>query len=162
MSENTGTSLAGRMADQFGKVVHASGGLTRAFPEPATLAAAKLGGIGLTAERAQTIRSFARAVCAGGIKFTGAADPDEFVRRLCEIPGITEWTARYVCMRALGQPDAFPSTDPDLLRALNLNSPKKLECTAEKWRPWRAYAVMYLWKSNRHTGVVRATQRSPD
>lgn len=147
VSVKTATTLAGRLANRFGKPVRGPRGLTHLFPEPAALADAKLASIGLTATRAQTIRSLARTFCDGKISFTGVVDPEGFVERLCEIPGIGEWTAQYVCMRALGQPDAFPSTDLGLLRAMSLSSPKELERRAEAWRPWRAYAAMYLWRS---------------
>jgi DNA-3-methyladenine glycosylase II len=93
-------------------------------------------------------------VCAGKIKFEGVVDSDAFLHRLCEIPGIGKWTAQYVAMRALGEPDAFPSADLGLLRALALGAARELEQHAEAWRPWRAYAAMYLWRI--------ASQRLPD
>ena len=68
--------------------------------------------------RAETIRALARATCDGRINFEGIAESDDFLARLCEIPGIGHWTAQYVAMRALGEPDAFPSGDLGLLRAL--------------------------------------------
>jgi hypothetical protein len=68
------------------------------------------------------------------------------LNRLCEIPGIGNWTAQYVAMRALGEPDAFPSSDLGLLRAMALGTSRDLELRAEAWRPWRAYAAMYLWR----------------
>ena len=68
--------------------------------------------------------------------------------RLREIPGIGEWTAQYVAMRALGEPDAFPPGDLGLLRALGLPGARELQQRAEAWRPWRAYASMYLWSTN--------------
>jgi 3-methyladenine DNA glycosylase/8-oxoguanine DNA glycosylase len=82
----------------------------------------------------------------GKIKFEGVVDSDAFLNRLCEIPGIGKWTAQYVAMRALREPDAFPSSDIGLLRAMSLESSRELENRAEAWRPWRAYAAMYLWK----------------
>ena len=100
--------------------------------------------MGLPAARAETIRALARAVCDGRIAFEGVADSEDFLARMCEIPGIGKWTAQYVSMRALGEPDAFPSGDAGLMRALALGSPD-LERRAEAWRPWRAYAAMYLW-----------------
>jgi 3-methyladenine DNA glycosylase/8-oxoguanine DNA glycosylase len=84
----------------------------------------------------------------GKISFTGVVDPEDCVERLCEIPGIGEWTEQYVCTRAVGQPDAFPSTDLGLPRALSLSGPKELERHAEGWRPRRAYAAMHLWESD--------------
>jgi 3-methyladenine DNA glycosylase/8-oxoguanine DNA glycosylase len=80
-------------------------------------------------------------------KFAGIVETDAFLTRLCEIPGIGKWTAQYVAMRALGEPDAFPSGDLGLLRALALENSRELEERAEAWRPWRAYAAMYLWNT---------------
>jgi AraC family transcriptional regulator of adaptative response / DNA-3-methyladenine glycosylase II len=139
------TSLAGRMAKTFGQPFSGPEGLTHLFPEPAALAEAKLTTIGLTTKRAETIRALARAVCDGEISFERITDCDAFLASLCSIPGIGAWTAQYVAMRALGEPDAFPSSDLGLLRALGLTNPRELEARANGWRPWRAYAGMYLW-----------------
>jgi AraC family transcriptional regulator, regulatory protein of adaptative response / DNA-3-methyladenine glycosylase II len=139
------TSLAGRMAKAFGQPFCGPDGLTHLFPEPAALADAKLTSIGLTTKRAETIRALARAVCDGQISFERIIDTDAFLARLCSIPGIGAWTAQYVAMRALGEPDAFPSSDLGLLRALGLTNSREVEARAEGWRPWRAYAGMYLW-----------------
>lgn len=141
------TTLSGRLAEKFGRPIQGPDGLSRLFPEPAVLADAQLGAIGVTRARAQTIRSLARKICDGKITFTGVVDPGTFVEQLCEVPGIGKWTAQYVLMRALCQPDAFPSTDLGLLRAMNLSNPNELERRSEAWRPWRAYAAMYLWRS---------------
>jgi len=140
------TALAGRMVSSFGKPFSGASGLTHLFPPPEVLADAKLGDIGLTGARAETIRSLARAVCSGEINFEGVVDSDAFLNRLCEVPGIGKWTAQYVAMRALGEPDAFPSSDLGLLRAMALGTSRDLEQRAETWRPWRAYAAMYLWR----------------
>ncbi len=115
---NGATSLAGRIAAAFGKNFHGPQGLTHLFPSPETLASAKLTSVGLTTARAETIRALARAVSTGAIKFEAVVDSDAFLHRLCEIPGIGPWTAQYVAMRALGEPNAFPSSDLWLLRAL--------------------------------------------
>jgi AraC family transcriptional regulator of adaptative response / DNA-3-methyladenine glycosylase II len=140
------TAMAGRMASSFGKPFCAAKGLTHLFPAPEALADAKLGSIGLIGARAETIRSLARAVCSGKINFEGVVDSDAFLKRLCEVPGIGKWTAQYVAMRALGEPDAFPSSDLGLLRAMALGTSRDMEQRAETWRPWRAYAAMYLWR----------------
>jgi AraC family transcriptional regulator of adaptative response / DNA-3-methyladenine glycosylase II len=137
--------LAARLASQFGRPILATGGLTHLFPTPQVLVDAKLSNVGLTTARGETIRCLARAVCDGQIQFDRIVAIEPFLARLCEIPGIGDWTAQYVAMRALGEPDAFPSTDLGLLRALNLLDPRELERRAEGWRPWRAYAAMYLW-----------------
>lgn len=146
ISVKGGTTLAGRIAKTFGGSLAGAPGLTHIFPGPEILANADLAGIGLTKARAETIRIFARAVSERKIRFDGVVDSDIFLARLCEIPGIGKWTAQYVAMRALGEPDAFPSGDLGCLHALNLTSARELERRAEAWRPWRAYAAMYLWR----------------
>jgi AraC family transcriptional regulator of adaptative response / DNA-3-methyladenine glycosylase II len=140
------TAMAGRMATSFGRPYRAANGLTHLFPPPEALAEATLANIGLTGARAETIRNLARAVCSGKIDFEGVVDSTAFLNRLCEIPGIGKWTAQYVAMRAIGEPDAFPSSDLGLLRATALATSRELEHRAEVWRPWRSYAAMYLWK----------------
>jgi 3-methyladenine DNA glycosylase/8-oxoguanine DNA glycosylase len=82
------------------------------------------------------------------VRFGGAADSSEFVGNLCELPGIGPWTAQYVAMRAIGEPDAFPSGDLGLLRALGMRSSRELEERSQLWRPWRAYAAMHLWNAH--------------
>ncbi len=141
------TALAGRIVSAFGRPFPATGGITHIFPSPEVLADANLASVGLTTARAETIRALARAVCEGRIGFEGVVDSDAFLARLCEIPGIGPWTAQYVAMRALGEPDAFPSGDLGLLRALNVDGVRELERRSQAWRPWRAYAAMYLWNS---------------
>jgi AraC family transcriptional regulator of adaptative response / DNA-3-methyladenine glycosylase II len=139
------TALAGRMVSSFGRPFSGATGLTHLFPPPEVLADAKLTSIGLPGTRAATIRAFARAVCEGQIRFEGIVESDAFLNRLRDISGIGKWTAEYVAMRALGEPDAFPSGDLGLLRSSGVVSSRELERRAEAWRPWRAYAAMYLW-----------------
>jgi AraC family transcriptional regulator of adaptative response / DNA-3-methyladenine glycosylase II len=140
------TALAGRLVSAFGKPFPSANGLTHLFPRPDVLAGANLARIGLPRARAETIRALARAVANGAVSFEGVVDSEPFLDRLCEIPGIGKWTAQYIAMRALGEPDAFPSTDLGLLHAMAVDSARELEERAEAWRPWRAYAAMYLWK----------------
>ena len=139
------TTLAGRVVKTFGQPFHGASGLTHLFPTPEVLAKARLASIGLPRARAETIQALARAVCSGQIRFDGIVDSEAFLTRLREIAGIGKWTAQYVAMRALGEPDAFPCGDLGLLHALKLESSRELEQRAEAWRPWRAYAAMYLW-----------------
>jgi AraC family transcriptional regulator of adaptative response / DNA-3-methyladenine glycosylase II len=141
------TTLAGRIVKAFGKPFSGPAGLTHIFPSPEVLADAKLTGLGLTDKRAETIRALSRAFCDRRISFDGIVDSANFLARLMEIPGIGNWTAQYVAMRALGEPDAFPSGDLGLLRALALTNSSELEKRAEAWRPWRSYASMYLWST---------------
>ena len=141
------TTLAGRLARSFGEPFPAADGLTHLFPRPEVLAGANLAGVGLTTKRAETVRALARAVRDGDVRFERTADSERVVAKLREIAGIGDWTARYVAMRALGDPDALPSGDLGLLRALGLKSARDLEKRAEAWRPWRSYASMYLWET---------------
>ena len=157
------TALAGKLTEKFGERCSANGRLTHFFPEAKVLADASVASIGMPKARAETIRALARAVCDGKIKFEGVVDADVFLASLCEIPGIGKWTAQYVAMRALGEPDAFPSGDLGLLRSLRLETPHELERRAEAWRPWRAYAAMYLWHSGVGTGaeVQKSANHNP-
>ena len=139
------TTLAGRLVKDFGQKFAGAPGLTHVFPQPHAFADANLTSIGLPRARAETIRALARAIDDGRISFDGAVDSTQFLSNLCEIPGIGKWTAQYVAMRALGEPDAFPSSDLGLLRTLNLSSTRDLETRAEAWRPWRSYAAVHLW-----------------
>ncbi|MGC2198367.1 MAG: AlkA N-terminal domain-containing protein [Terriglobales bacterium] len=155
------TTLAGVLVRTLGQPILGAGELTHLFPAPEVLADSGLAGIGMPRARIETIRAFARAVCDGRIRFEGIVASDEFLASLCEIPGIGKWTAQYVAMRALGEPDAFPSGDLGLLRALGLGTPRELERRAETWRPWRAYATMYLWSGpGERTVAVRQSASS--
>jgi AraC family transcriptional regulator of adaptative response / DNA-3-methyladenine glycosylase II len=109
------------------------------FPGPERLATADLRG--MPGVRARAIPALARAVLDGTVRLDAAADAEA----LREIPGIGEWTAQVIALRALGQPDAFPAADLGLCRALDL-TPRNLEQRAESWRPWRAYAAAALWQ----------------
>ena len=71
-------------------------------------------------------------------------DLDAAVGALCELPGIGDWTAQVIALRALGEPDAFPAADLGLLQAMDL-SPRALRERAESWRPWRGYAAAAIW-----------------
>jgi AraC family transcriptional regulator of adaptative response / DNA-3-methyladenine glycosylase II len=154
------TTLAGRLVHAFGKPFSGAVGLTRLFPAPEVLAEANLATIGLPRARAETIRALARAVSHKEIVFDGVVNSEPLLQRLTAIPGIGTWTAQYVAMRALGEPDAFPSADLGLLRALRLTSPRELEVRAEAWRPWRAYAAIYLWSVPGERNVARKKQGS--
>lgn len=142
------TTLAGRLVRAFGEPMDGGEGLTHVFPAAETLAIADLSGIGLPAARAEAIRQLAGAVAGGELSFSGVVDPARFVERFKELPGIGDWTAQYVAMRALGEPDAFPASDLHLLRVAGVAKSKQLEERAECWRPWRAYAAMHLWQEN--------------
>lgn len=149
------TTLAGRLAARYGTPLHEDGVLPEdeelrcVFPTPAALAAADLTGIGVTRQRAATITAFARAVTAEPALLREAQNLDDAISRLSCVRGIGDWTAQYIAMRALREPDAFPATDLGLRRAAATNgqSPtaRQLRDVADRWRPWRSYAAMHLW-----------------
>ena len=145
------STLAGRLAAAFGDRLPTADGPAILFPTPAALAEADVARIGLPKARARTIRALAEAVASGDVVFDGASDPATLERRLTALPGIGSWTAQYVAMRALNEPDAFPAADLGLIRsavALGIaTDAKDLARRAEAWRPWRAYAAQYLWRA---------------
>ncbi len=132
-------TLLGRMVATYGKPLSTpDGSLTHGFPTAEVLADAPLRDVGLTAARARTLRALAAAHAGGELPLDPGADRGEVLRRLRALPGVGPWTTSYVAMRALGDPDAFPHSDLALRRRL-------ADADPERWRPWRAYAAMYLW-----------------
>lgn len=147
------STIAGRLAARFGRPLPFQvDGLACTFPTAGELAGADLA-IGIPASRAQTIRDFASAVASNAIAFDDAPEAAEMIERLCAIRGLGPWTAQYIAMRALSDPDAFPSGDMVLLRAAGLKTTVEMERHSERWRPWRAYAAMHLWQSMRPDGT---------
>ena len=146
-------TLAGRMVRAFGQPFCPANGLTHLFPTPEVLATADLEGIGVRRRQADAIRALARAVRYGQISFEKLVDSNTFFARLSDVPGIGESTAQWVAMRALREPDAFPSADRYLARVLALGSSSEFEQRSLAWRPWRAYAAIYLWT---FAGEIRA------
>jgi AraC family transcriptional regulator of adaptative response / DNA-3-methyladenine glycosylase II len=147
VSVKAATTFAGRLANAFGEPFVGGKNLSHRFPTPECLAEAKLGVIGITGARAETLRLLARATCDRRINFERVADNEQFLNCLRAVPGIGEWTVQYIAMRALAEPDALPLNDRALQRALNIETARELELRAELWRPWRAYAAMYFWRS---------------
>jgi AraC family transcriptional regulator of adaptative response / DNA-3-methyladenine glycosylase II len=143
------TTLAGRLVERFGEPVEIGPELTHLFPRPEALADADVAAIGLPGARAATVRALAATVVNGSLHLDGACDLGESVKRLTALPGMGAWTAQYIAMRALAEPDAFPSGDLGLRRALSDGAgpiaAAALEHIAEEWRPWRAYAALHLW-----------------
>jgi AraC family transcriptional regulator of adaptative response / DNA-3-methyladenine glycosylase II len=147
-------TLAGRLAQVAGApLATPDGGLTHVFPTPAAVAAAPLEKLGLTRARAAALRGFAAVVADGSLDLGAFRGLDDAVERLRALPGIGDWTAQYLAMRALGEPDAFPAGDlgvrQALARAGRLPSEREVRARAERWRPWRSYAVLALWTEPR-------------
>lgn len=149
ISVKAASTLCNRFATYFGEPVDTPfDGLNRLAPHAETIADASLQQIidrGLPSRRAETIRTLARAVASRELRLDTTATADQTRTALQALPGIGPWTAHYISMRALGDPDAFPDRDLGLMRALNTNKSGELHAMAEPWRPWRAYAAMYIW-----------------
>ncbi|WP_371780681.1 AlkA N-terminal domain-containing protein [Streptosporangium subroseum] len=137
-------TLLGRIADRAGRPTGVEE-LSHLFPTAAELLDADLGGLGLTGRRAATLKALAAKVTGEEIDLDGAQEPGEVTARLLEVPGIGPWTAGYITLRALRDPDAWPYGDLGLRRAMAcLGIP---DSHIERWRPWRAYAALHLWSS---------------
>jgi len=146
-------TLAQRMVDRFGEPVETPfPGLTRLFPAPQVLAQASgdsLGQLGIVKQRQAAIVAIAQAVADRRLHLHGGADLHATTTALKDLPGIGDWTAQYIAMRALRWPDAFPAGDVALHKALGVqggkNSAREAEAASQAWKPWRSYAVIRAW-----------------
>ncbi len=148
--------LAARMTEAFGEPIDDPAatrlGLGRIFPTAQRLVGQDIAALGMPRARAASVEALARAVVADPAMFTPRADLDSAIAALRALPGIGEWTAQYIALRELREPDAFPHGDVALQRALAEPDGTRLSATqllarAEAWRPWRAYAAQHLWAS---------------
>jgi AraC family transcriptional regulator of adaptative response / DNA-3-methyladenine glycosylase II len=146
-------TIAGRFAATFGDPIETPmASLTTVFPTARQIADVSYGQIarlGMPAARARTVVALARAVVSGDLVLMPNADIEATLDRLRALPGVGEWTAQYIAMRALAWPDAFPHTDLGVKKALGVTDPRRVLAAGEAWRPWRAYATMHLWESLR-------------
>ena len=147
-------SLAGRLVAAHGEILaEPDGTLTHAFPTPEALAKADLAALGMPRARAAALSAVAAAALADPHLFEATSDLDQAIKRLRAIRGVGEWTAQYIALRQLREPDAFPAADLGLLRAMahqdgHAHSSAELLDRARPWRPWRAYAAQHLWASS--------------
>jgi AraC family transcriptional regulator of adaptative response / DNA-3-methyladenine glycosylase II len=158
--------LAGELVAAHGEPLAspwADPGLTHAFPSPQRLAAADLSGMKMPGARIRCLSAMAQALAGDPNLLSPTAGLTEMVTRLRALPGIGEWTAQYIAMRQLREPDAFPAADVALMRAMAdadgvRPTADQLLAQAEAWRPWRAYAALHLWASLADEGAppVRA------
>jgi AraC family transcriptional regulator of adaptative response / DNA-3-methyladenine glycosylase II len=149
------TQLASRVVAELGTPVAENKDLpelTRAFPPPQRVAAGDLSGLGIPQARAAALASIAAANCADARLFDPCRDLTEAVARLRKLPGVGEWTAQYIAMRALSESDAFLAADVGVQRSFAAHGRRvtasELLAHAERWRPWRAYAVLHLWMAD--------------
>lgn len=146
-------TLAQRLVDRFGEAIETPvPGLRRLFPPPEVLAQADgdaLGQLGIVRQRQAAIVALARAVAGGRLALHAGADVNATMAALKELPGIGDWTANYIAMRALRWPDAFPAGDVALHKALCVQEAKsparEAEAASQSWKPWRSYAVIRAW-----------------
>jgi AraC family transcriptional regulator of adaptative response / DNA-3-methyladenine glycosylase II len=145
--------LAGRLVSAHGdRLTEPEGDLTHMFPRPESLAAADMTSLGMPGSRAAALSAVAAAALADAHLFDATSGLDDAVRRLRSIRGVGEWTAQYIALRQLREPDAFPAADIGLMRAIasregRVYSSSELLDRANRWRPWRAYAAQHLWAS---------------
>jgi AraC family transcriptional regulator of adaptative response / DNA-3-methyladenine glycosylase II len=151
VSVRVASNFAGKVAEKYGKRIDTPfPELSLTTPQAVDLAQARasdLVALGIMPLRAQTVINFAREYLQGKLVLHPGVDYETTVAKLISLPGIGQWTAEYIAMRCLAYPDAFPAGDLGIKKALNLNSQKALKKAVEKYRPWRAYAAMHLWKT---------------
>jgi AraC family transcriptional regulator of adaptative response / DNA-3-methyladenine glycosylase II len=164
VSVSAATTFAARLVTQYGSALPESARMPqvarkshtsepapteRLFPDAKTLARADFVAIGLTGARITTLQALARAVCIDDQCLQPGASLEDSVSKLCDLPGIGPWTAQYIAMRALREPDALPSGDLGLVRALFGSSARvparEMELRTQVFRPFRAYACLRLW-----------------
>ena len=155
VSTAAASTHAARLARRYGEPVDDPvGGLTRLFPSMGELAQAEPAAYAMPAARRMTVQALARAIAAGQVDLGAGADWDQARRSLAEVPGIGPWTIEMVALRGLGDPDAFAAADLGVRRAAATlclpGSPAALTKRAEAWRPWRGYAMQYLWATSDH------------
>jgi AraC family transcriptional regulator of adaptative response / DNA-3-methyladenine glycosylase II len=143
-------TLAHRLIERFGEPVATPfAGLDRGFPTAQAIATADpetIGTLGIVRQRVRALQALAQAVHEGRIALHRGAPLQATLDALLALPGIGEWSAQLIAMRALAWPDAFPASDIGLLNALGTRNLREVQAQAEAWRPWRAYAVIRLWQ----------------
>jgi AraC family transcriptional regulator of adaptative response / DNA-3-methyladenine glycosylase II len=148
--------LASRLVASYGRPLSLPSatvdGLTHVFPRATALASADVVNLGMPRTRARTLTALASAVASDPGILGAGQHPADCLKRLQAIPGVGEWTAQYIAMRELREPDAFPADDVGLRRALTDRerrpTPREVIVRAERWRPWRAYAAQHLWAAS--------------
>jgi AraC family transcriptional regulator of adaptative response / DNA-3-methyladenine glycosylase II len=145
--------LAAKLVARYGKPLrHPEGALTHVFPEPKLLAKADLATLGMPRSRAAALSAVAKDAIADPQLFEATGELDDAIEKLRAIRGVGEWTAHYIALRQLREPDAFPASDIGLMRAIAKQEGRPYSATellsrADPWRPWRAYAAQHLWSA---------------
>ena len=149
--------LAAKLVETYGEPIEdpfaAKLGLSRVFPTPDRLMGQDIAALGMPRARGAALEALARTVAADPAIFTPRADLESAIAVLSALPGVGEWTAQYIALRELREPDAFPHADIGLLRAMaapdgSRPTPEALLARSQGWRPWRAYAAQHLWAAD--------------
>ncbi len=156
-------TLAARLVERGGeRRQRPDGSLTHLFPTAARLAALPAAAFGVPRARAEALRALAREAASGALSLSPGADPADARERLRALPGVGPWTVEYLMMRVFGDPDAFPAGDLALHRSLAPRGARpgarEAAARAERWRPWRAYALIALWQQDA-ARALRGPQR---
>ena len=149
------TTLARRITEKYGeKLTELPADISLVFPSVSALSNVDYEGVGLTKTRIATLQRWVEFYKSHQQSIENYSSLAQLEKQLCEIKGIGPWTVNYLAMRGLSDPDAFPSADLGIIKALTIDeqkpSNKEILQLAEKWRPWRAYACIYLWHSLSH------------
>lgn len=156
------TTIAGRLIAVFGEpFVTPYPELNRLTPAPARVAEATVDDLarhGIVSARCRSIIALAQAEVSGKLSLDSGVrhNPDTTIERLVELPGIGQWTAHYIAMRALRWPDAFPKGDIAVLNNLGGVTAKQAEEMSQAWRPWRSYAVLHIWNIKKGAAKARS------
>lgn len=148
-------TLASRFVQRFGtEVVTPWTDINRAFPSPNSLhdvPVEHIAELGIIRSRAGAILALAKAWPELALGLSADQTPDHLIASLVALPGIGPWTASYIAMRALSWPDIFLPNDVALLKAMkqlfNTSNQREADAFAQRWQPWRSYAVLHLWNS---------------
>ncbi|MEO6877614.1 MAG: adenosine deaminase, partial [Gemmatimonadaceae bacterium] len=144
------TTLAGRFVNAFGEPIETPhAGLTRLSPSTERVSAATaddIASLGIIQSRARSIIAIAQELDSGRLTLDAGAEPDRTIAQLVALPGIGQWTAHYIAMRALRWPDAFPKEDIVLRKRLGGVSAARAGELSREWSPWRSYATLHLWQ----------------
>ncbi len=161
--------LAAKLVAAYGEPLCPTYGdsLTHTFPTPERIAQADLRSVGMPAARAEALSSVASVAAADPSLFRLTQTLEDAIAKFRSLRGIGEWTAQYIAMRVLGEPDAFPAADIGLMRALtppggSRPSASDVLARAEAWRPWRAYAAQHLWTADGEAPKANTRANSKD
>jgi len=150
-------NLAAKLVAAYGEPIDdpaaQSLGLSCIFPTPQRLVGADIAALGMPRSRGAALEALARTVAADPTIFTPRADLESAIAALSALPGVGEWTAQYIALRELREPDAFPQADIGLMRAMADEAgvrptAQQLLARSQQWRPWRAYAAQHLWAAD--------------